>query len=111
LGVRDQKLLSGVHLQPLQRPRKMQQRLQLEGSVSLLQIVAIAEEKMAVAEHPKVARAVVESPKRLGLDGTFGQYQHHRANLALVVVRCPRPVDQPRRAKREQQPILVEKVQ
>ena len=47
-GVGHQELLRGVHLQPEQRPRKMQQRLQFQRGVALLQIVPVAQQKVPV---------------------------------------------------------------
>ena len=42
---------------------------------------------MAVAEHPEVARTVVEGPVRFGLDGSGRQAQDEGANFAFFAVR------------------------
>jgi hypothetical protein len=89
--VGDQKLLRGIHLHPQQRPRKMQKRLQVQRRVALLEAVPVAQQEVAILEHPQVAHAVVDRPQSLGRNRSSRQRQHHGANLALVAPFRPRP--------------------
>ena len=112
-GVGHQDFLFRVHLHVKQRPRKPQIGLQLQRCIAQLQSIPVAQQEVAVLEHPQVARPVVNRPQRFGLDRSRRQRQHHGANLALVagIALARFTANQPRHAKGEEQPVLIQKVQ
>ena len=111
--VGDHKLLRGVHLQPKQRPRKTQKRLQLQSGVAQRKTVPVPQQEVAVLEHPQVAQPVVNGPQGLRLDRSVRQHQHHGPNLPFVgIVAVGRlAMDESRHAKGKQKPVLVQKVE
>jgi len=106
-------MLSGIDFKPEQRPGKVEVRLERECGVAFEEVIAVAKQKMAVLERPKVADAIVHGPHRLCLDRPLGQLEHHGANLpfdSFVSVGKIAP-QQARHAEGEQQPVLVEEIE
>src|SRR5581483_890620 len=97
MRVRHNELLGWIEFDPQQVARKLKERFESEARVADHQAVAVAEQKMAVVEHPQIADAVMKSPYGLSIDRTLGQRQHNRANLALLTRRSTTavPMQQP----------------
>jgi hypothetical protein len=87
--------------------------LQLQRGVAQLQILPVAQQEVAVLEHPQVARPVVNGPQRLGLDRARRQAPAPRRESGarrLPLSPCL-AAHQSRHAKGEQQPVFIQKVQ
>src|SRR6266700_5117668 len=91
----------------------MKRRLQFQQRIAQLQFIAVAQQKMPIIEHPQISRPIMQRPKRLRGNGPLRKRQHLGANLPLVSLDgwIALAADQPRRMKREKQPVLVQKIE
>src|SRR5271168_5128839 len=90
----------------------MQKGAQLQVGIAQLQVVAVAQKKLPVAEHPKVALAVVQGPDRIGQDCSLWQLQNDGADFAFFtgVGAGAVAVNQPGNAKSKQQMVFIEEI-
>ena len=93
-------------------PGKSRKGFKTSVASPIEEIVAVAQQKVAVFEHPQVAHTVVHGPQRLGLHRALRQREHHGANLAFVASwPLQVAVQQAGDAEGEQQTVFVEKIE
>src|SRR5579864_8747532 len=91
----------------------MQKWLQLQVGVAHLEVVSVAQQELPVAEHPKVALAVVQGPDRVCQDCPLRQLKNYCADFAFFtrVSAGAVAMNQPGNAKGKQEMVFIKEIE
>src|SRR5579872_5264030 len=99
------------HPQGLKLARQLRKLLSLQSRIADLKAVPFTQQEFAAFEHPEIRGSIRHCPKPLRLNRSIGQFQNDRFHLAVRRGLSRLALKEPWRAKTEQHPILVKKIE